>query len=50
MVRAMRYDDMRDHVRDHFNNMLRVFRERSAADGPASGLDLDALRAAQGLS
>lgn len=50
MVRAMRYDDMREHVREHFTNMLREYRERSAADGPASGLDLDALRAAQGLS
>ncbi|MGR3795579.1 tyrosine-type recombinase/integrase [Vannielia sp. SX4] len=46
----MRYDDMRDHVRDHFTTMLREFRERSAADGPASGLDMDALQAAQGLS
>ena len=50
MVRAMRYDELRDHVRDHFSNMLREFRERSAADGPASGLDMDALRAGQGLS
>lgn len=50
MVRAMRYDDMRNHVRDHFGNLLREFRERCATNGPASGLDVDALRAAQGLS
>lgn len=50
MVRAMRYDDMRNHVRDHFTGLLRGFRDRSAADGPASGLSMDALRASQGLS
>jgi hypothetical protein len=50
MVLAMRYDEMRGHVRDHFAQMLREFRERSAADGPASGLALDILRASQGLS
>ena len=50
MVRSMRYDDMREHVREHFTNLLQEFRERSATDGPANGLDMDALRAAQGLS
>ncbi len=49
-VRNMRYDEMRDHVREHFGQLLRDFHERSAADGPASGLDLDALRASQALS
>lgn len=49
-VQAMRYDEMREHMRDHFGQLLRDFRERSADRGPASGLDLDALRAAEGLS
>jgi hypothetical protein len=46
----MRHDEILGHVRDHFAQMLRRFRERSAVDGPANGLDLDALRASQGLS
>ena len=33
-VRAMRYDEMRGHVRDHFGKLLHDFRERSAATGP----------------
>lgn len=50
LVRAMRYDDMRNHVREHFTNLLREFRDGSAKDGPASGLRPDALRASEGLS
>ena len=50
MVRSMRYDEMRDHVREHFVQLLRDFREKSAATGPASGMDLDALKAGQGLA
>ncbi|MCW3784515.1 hypothetical protein OM960_23640 [Defluviimonas sp. CAU 1641] len=49
-VRAMRYDEMRQHVRDHFGQLLRQFRERSAVDGPATDLDLDALSASLGLA
>ena len=49
-VRAMRYDEMRAHVRVHFLELLREFKERSADIGPASSFDLDALKAAQGLS
>ena len=49
-VRAMRYDEMRGHVRDHFGKLLQDFRERSAATGPVYGVDMDALRAAQALS
>lgn len=50
MLRAMRYDQMRNHVREHFGQLLHDFRERSAASGPAVGLDLDTLRASQGLA
>ncbi|MDK3075698.1 hypothetical protein QO034_21765 [Sedimentitalea sp. JM2-8] len=50
MVRAMRYDEIREHVRDHFGQLLVQFRERSASNGPVNGLDMDALWAAQGLS
>jgi uncharacterized protein DUF6538 len=50
MVSSMRYDEMRDHVREHFCQLLRDFREKSAATGPASGMDLDALKAGRGLA
>jgi integrase len=46
----MRYDEMRAHVREHFSQILRQFRERSAADGPASTVELDALRASETLA
>ena len=47
MVLAMRYDLMRQHVQEHFSQMLRDFRERTAADGPLTEGQLFALRAAQ---
>jgi integrase len=40
----MRYDEMREHVRAHFGEMLRRFRERSADTGPVDGLELEGLR------
>ncbi len=49
-VRSMRYDQMREHVRDHFSNMLQQFRERRAADGPLGETDLGALRLSQTLA
>ncbi|MFG6561817.1 DUF6538 domain-containing protein [Sulfitobacter sp. 1A15299] len=49
-VRAMRYDEMRRHVRDHFIKRLEAFRARSEADGPPDGLNLHALRASDSLS
>ncbi|WP_209426487.1 hypothetical protein, partial [Pararhodobacter sp. SW119] len=42
-VLAMRYDELREHVRDHFGQFLRDFLERSASDGPASGPALEVL-------
>ena len=33
-VRSMRYEDMRNHVRDHFIDMLQKFRDRTADEGP----------------
>lgn len=50
MVRVMRYDQMRDNVREHFGQMLLRFGERSAAHGPASGLELDVMRTAQAVA
>ncbi len=43
-VHAMRYDQMREHVRDHFSNLLQQFRECRAVDGPLGGVDLGAPR------
>ena len=34
MVRAVRYDVMRQHVQKHFSQMLQYLRERTAYDGP----------------
>ncbi|MDD9732216.1 site-specific integrase [Mameliella sp. AT18] len=47
---SMRYDEIRGHVREHFGQMLRDFRDRSADSGPATGMALDALRAGLALS
>ncbi len=49
-VRAMRYDQMREHVRDHFSNMLRQFREHRAADSPLGDTDLGALKLSRSLA
>lgn len=46
-VLAMRYDQMRRHVQEHFSQMLRDFRERSDADGPLTEAHLHALKASQ---
>ncbi len=45
----MRYDEMRAHVRAHFNQMLAAFREKRAEDGLPEGMALSALRTAQWL-
>lgn len=50
LIRSMRYDEMREHVREHFTHLLREFHEQSAADGSADGVRLDALRASHGLA
>lgn len=47
MVLAMRYDEMRQHVQEHFSQMLRDFRERAATDGPLTEAHLYAFRTAQ---
>ena len=47
MVSTMRYDDMREHVRDHFYQLLRAFREKAAASGPVTGVGLAALRSSE---
>jgi hypothetical protein len=44
-VLAMRYDAIREHVRDHFGQLLRKFRERCDAKGPVDEFTLDALKA-----
>lgn len=49
-VRSMRYEDMRNHVRDHFSDMLQKFRDRTADEGPADEVDLGALKTAQTLA
>lgn len=49
-VLAMRYDEMRKHVQEHFSQMLREFRERIAADGPPSEGQLLPLRTTQTLA
>ena len=49
-VRNMRYEDMRNHVRDHFSGMLRKYRDRTADEGPADELRMGALRTAQTLA
>lgn len=46
----MRYDEMREHVREHFGSLLQKFQEQCAENGPVAGLELDALRASQGLA
>ncbi len=49
-VRAMRYDQMRENVRDHFSNMLRQFRERRTAERPLGDVHLGALKLSQSLA
>lgn len=43
IVRAMRYDEMREHVRTHFSQVLARFKERVAEDGPPDNSELGAL-------
>jgi integrase len=50
MVRAMRYDEMRQHVRDHFAKMLQQFREKCSESGPAGDFARDTLRTSLGLA
>ena len=49
-VRSMRYEDMRNHVRDHFSDMLQKFRDRTADEGPADEVRMGALKTAQTLA
>jgi len=48
-VLAMRYDELRNHMREFFGQLLREFRERSADSGPASGRDLEMLTIVQSV-
>lgn len=50
IVRAMRYEDMRNHVRDHSSEMLKKFRDRTADEGPADEVRLGAVKPAQTLA
>jgi len=47
IVRAMRYDEMREHVREHFSLALSRFKERVAEDGPPDDIELGALLVAK---
>lgn len=47
MVLAMRYDEIRKHVQEHFSQMLREFRVGIAKDGPLPDDRLYALTASQ---
>lgn len=47
---GMRYSEIREHVAAHFRQMLRQFEDDTDNNGPAGGLRLEALAAAQGLA
>jgi len=49
-LRTMRYDDIRQHVREHFTDLLSKFKERVSVDGPLEGLRLDGMRTSQVLA
>jgi integrase len=46
--RTMRYQDIRQHVQDHYRSLLRGFKEDVSAHGPIEGQRLDSLRASKG--
>ena len=46
----MRYDEIRQHVREHFNDLLSKFREEVSVDGPVKGSRLDAMTTSQELA
>ena len=46
----MRYDDIRQHVREYFIDLLSKFRETVSVDGPMEGLRLDGLKTSQKLA
>jgi integrase len=46
----MRYDEIREHVRDHFRQLLRETQEDIASGGPMPAARLEALRASEGLA
>jgi len=46
----MRYDDIRQHVRGHFTDILSKFKERVSVDGPLEGLRLEGLKTSQKLA
>lgn len=48
--RRMRYDEIRRHVREHFEERLAAFREQVGAEGLPSEYDLSILRASQSLA
>ena len=49
-VQNMRYDEIRQHVREHFNGLLSKFQDRVSIDGPLVGLRLDGLKTTQKLA
>jgi integrase len=46
----MRYDEIRQHVQEHFRELLLAFKRDIAADGPPDAYRVDALRATEGLA
>ncbi len=50
IVRYMRYDEMRNHVREHFTQLLTAFKEKTADEGPCDEAGLDTLRASLALA
>jgi integrase len=49
-VQAMRYNEIRQHVQEHFRGLLKGFRERVESGGPVEGHGLDALRTSRALA
>lgn len=47
---GMRYDEIRQHVQEHFRELLLAFKGDIAADGPPDANRLYALRATEGLA
>ena len=47
---GMRYDEIRRHVQEHFQELLLAFKRDIAVDGPPDAHRLDALRATEGLA
>jgi hypothetical protein len=45
----MTFGEIREHVRSHFQEQLRAFKEGLAVTGPKQGLDVEAMRTSQML-